>query len=53
MGGLGVGGDWDPNFKSQLQTFKPKSQAEISISGGGGSGVILPLLPCQLRLSSG
>ena len=28
-------GWWQPTFKSQLQTFKPKSQAEISISGGG------------------
>ena len=32
----GGGGGWNPTFKSQLQTFKPKSLVEISISGGGG-----------------
>ena len=33
-----VGGGGAPTFKSQLQTYKPKSQAEISIFFGGGAG---------------
>ena len=32
------GGGWQPTFRSQLQIFKVKSLAEISISAGGGGG---------------